>query len=313
MRTEERPSPDSPYDPNRSVAIRAVRPSQTVPQRIKAIWDYRALLNNLVMTEIKVKYMNSFLGFIWSLLNPAMMILIYFIVFQKILKNGIPMYAIFIATGLLCWNLFQAGVQNGTGSVVANAGLVKKVSFPREILGLASVGSAFIFFLFQLVVLFIFLAIFRQAPDPAYLWLTPIALFALVLSASGFSILLSAFNVYLRDVRHLVEVLMVAWFWGTPVVYAYEEVSKRLAAHGILWLYYLNPATIPVLAFQRAFYVKTNPPSTNKGGGLVPVLPHYSPEWYLIGLGILIAASAVFFLFSVYVFGRLEGNFVEEL
>jgi ABC-2 type transport system permease protein len=160
-------------DDGGDLPIHLVSPRIGVFQRLSSIWKHRGLLFSLVGKEIRVKYKNSFLGFAWSMLNPAMYILIYYIVFQKILRNGIPLFAIYLSTGLLIWNMFQAGVQGGTGSIVGGAGLVKKVAFPREILALASVGAAFVFFLFQVVVLVIFLVIFRVAPALNYLWILP--------------------------------------------------------------------------------------------------------------------------------------------
>jgi len=303
--------PRAPYDRNRDLPIKLVRPTMTVWERLFNIWRYRDLLRSLVAKEIRVKYKDSALGFIWSLLNPAMFILIYYIVFQKILGNGIPLFAIFLATGLLVWNLFQAGVLGATGSIVNNGGLVKKVSFPREILALASVGSAFIFFLFQSVVLTVFLIVFRVVPSLTYVWLVPIALVALLLFASALAVFLSGVNVYLRDMQHLMEILLQAWFWATPVVYSFETLYAKLNSHGLLWIYLMNPVTPIALTFQRAFYAKTNPVGTK--GVVVSVLPTFPPTWYLTALTIIIVASAILFLVALSIFGRLEGNFAEEL
>ncbi len=299
------------YDPMRTLAVHLVRPKMSIWARLANIWRYRDLLRGLVAKEIRVKYKDSALGFIWSLLNPAMFILIYYIVFQKVLGNGIPLFAIFLATGLLCWNLFQSGVLGATGSVVGNATLVKKVAFPREILALASVGSAFIFFLFQAVVLAIFLLVFGVTPDLSYVWLTPIALLALLVVASGLAVLLSAINVYMRDMQHLMEILLQAWFWATPVVYPFMLIAAKTSKLHLTWLYLVNPVTPVVLTFQRAFYAKTDP--VGVGGVVVHILPHYSPMWYLGILGILIAAGVALVLVALSVFGRLEGNFAEEL
>ena len=107
----------------------------------------------LVRKEIKVKYKNSFLGFLWSMLNPALTLAVFYVLFTYFLPNGIPNFVIYMFSAMLVWNLFQTGVLSGTTStVVANGGIVKKVAFPREILPLASVGSAFMFFLFQGIV-----------------------------------------------------------------------------------------------------------------------------------------------------------------
>jgi ABC-2 type transport system permease protein len=298
-------------DDGGDLPIHLVSPRIGVFQRLSSIWKHRGLLFSLVGKEIRVKYKNSFLGFAWSMLNPAMYILIYYIVFQKILRNGIPLFAIYLSTGLLIWNMFQAGVQGGTGSIVGGAGLVKKVAFPREILALASVGAAFVFFLFQVVVLVIFLVIFRVAPALNYLWILPIGLLAILIIASALAVFLSAVNVYLRDMQHLVELLMLAWFWATPVVYTYLTLQVGLAHHGLTQLYLLNPVTPVVLLSQRALYAKLSPMGTNHQ--IVHVLPNFSPMWFLQAIGIELVVGAVLFLAALYVFSRLEGNFAEEL
>jgi ABC-2 type transport system permease protein len=303
----------SDYDPNRALAIRLVRPRVSILERLGNIWRYRDLLRGLVVKEIRVKYKDSFLGFLWSLVNPAMFILIYYVVFQKVLGSGIPLFAIFLATGLLCWNLFQAAVMGATGSVVDNAGLVKKVSFPREILALASVGSASVFFVFQAIVLAVFLVVFHVVPAVSYLPEALLGLVALLVFASGLGILLSGITVYLRDVRHLMEILLQAWFWATPVVYAFDLVATKFQAHHIPeWVYLLNPVTPVVLTFQRTFYAKTSPYSTAQHA-VVNVLPSFGPTWYLWGVVGVFVAGVVLFLFALWAFGRLEGNFAEEL
>ena len=113
----------------------------------------RELFVFLVRKEIKVKYKNSFLGFLWSMLNPALTLAVFYVLFTYFLPNGIPNFVIYMFSATLVWNLFQTGVLGATSTVVANGGIVKKVAFPREILPLASVGSAFMFFLFQGIVM----------------------------------------------------------------------------------------------------------------------------------------------------------------
>ena len=119
---------------------RIVTPTISVRKRLHEIWLSRELLIYLVRTEIKVKYKNSVLGLVWSMVAPAMTLAIYFFVFKIVLGNKQPNFVIFLFAGLLIWNLFSLGVLTGTGVVVNNAGIVKKVSFPREILALAAVG-----------------------------------------------------------------------------------------------------------------------------------------------------------------------------
>src|SRR5207248_4697248 len=124
--------------------FRVVSARINLRQRFRDIWAYRELLGGLVRKELKVKYKNSVLGFLWSMLNPALYLVVFYVVFQLILKNGIPQFAIFLLAGLLVWNLFSTALPGATGSVVGNSGLVKKVAFPREVLALSSVGAALV-------------------------------------------------------------------------------------------------------------------------------------------------------------------------
>jgi ABC-2 type transport system permease protein len=205
-------------------------------------------------------------------------------------------------------------VQTATGVVVNNAAIVKKVSFPREILALASIGSAGVFFFFQAIVMAIFLIAFHSAPAWNYVPLLPLALLAAVVLASGLAILLSAVNVYLRDTQHLIEVVMTAWFWACPIVYSFQnQVALRLAKHGLTWLYFLNPMTPLVLSFQRVLYGKVTVVSTVAPHPVVAELPPHPMAWYaMLDVGVLAAGLVVVYL-GLVVFGRLEGNFAEEL
>lgn len=280
---------------------RVISNKVSVRQRIRDIWRYHELLLGLVGKELKVKYKNSVLGFVWSMLNPALYLSVFYVVFQLLLKNGIPFFAIYLICGLLVWNLFSSALPAATGAVVGNAAIVKKVAFPREILPLACVGASLVHFCLQLVVLLGALAVFQYSPSYAFLPMLLPALLALLLFTSGLSILLSAINVYMRDTQHLLELLLLAWFWGTPIVYAYGLVVAHLQHSA--WVYRLNPITPIVLTFQRAIY------NNHPGGPPVPV----GAWWYLSQLLVVMACSLLLIAGALKVFGRLEGNFAEEL
>lgn len=290
--------------------LRVVSSKQSVASQLTDLWSYRELLANLVRKELKVKYKGSVLGFLWSLFNPAMYLVIYYIVFQMFLRNGIPLFAVFLLSGLLVWNFFSTALASCTGSIVANASIVKKVAFPRAILPIASTGAALVHFCLQSIVLLGALAIFRHAPSVEFLAIVPLALLALVLLAAGVGILLAAINVRLRDTEHLVELAILVWFWMTPIVYPYLLVADRL--NDIAWIYRLNPVTPVVLTFQRAFYNQLSPTSTT-GTGPVRVLPDESLLWYVGQLGAVVVFGAVLFVFALHVFGRRQGEFAEEL
>jgi ABC-2 type transport system permease protein len=235
-------------------------------------------------------------------------LLVYYVVFQIILKSGIPYFAIYLICGVLAWNLFSTAMLGATGSIVGNSGLVKKVAFPREILPLASVGAATVHFFLQGIVLLGFLVAFRYPPALSYLPLLIPALLALLLITAALGVFLAAVNVYLRDMQHLMEIALTVWFWATPIVYPYMTVATMFTTHGIpTWVYRLNPVTPIVLAFQRAIYRETTP----KGTAILP--PTASFSWYLLQLLAVTAVSIVLFVLALTVFARLEGNFAEEL
>jgi ABC-2 type transport system permease protein len=301
----------SAREARRPSGTRIVTPTISVRKRLREIWLSRELLIYLVRTEIKVKYKNSVLGLIWSMVAPAMTLVIYWFVFGVVLHNGIPQFVIFLFAGLLLWNLFQFGVMSGTGVVVNNAGIVKKVSFPREILALAAVGSACVFFFFQAIVMVIFMVVLHHGPDWSYLPVTLLALVTGIVLAAGIAVLLSSINVYLRDTQHLIEVILTAWFWACPIVYAYQyNIGDRLGAKGLTWVYFLNPLVPLVLTFQRFIYAHV---AVTIGGHPYPILPAKGMIWYVgLDLAILVLATCLF-LVALAVFGRLEGNFAEEL
>jgi ABC-2 type transport system permease protein len=291
-------------------------------QRLKDLWINRDLLMLLVRTELKVKYKDSVLGYAWSMLNPALVLSIYYVVFKIIARNHQPNFAIWLFAGLLVWNLFNGSAMGATSVVVGKAGIVKKVAFPRELLALSVVGVSMVLFAIQVVVLILAMVLFGITPAWQFIAILPLALVALLVFTGALSIFLSAVNVYLRDTQHLTEVMLMAWFWGTSIVYTYGTIflSGHQKAHPVLkWLQYvylLNPITPIVMTFQRAIYGVTKysylPP-----GQKIPDWYNVLPTWSVGGFAAMCAAVLVvsvgLFLLALIVFGRLEGNFAEEL
>src|SRR5438132_513708 len=232
-------------------------PGTRVSTRIRDLLRYRELTSNLVRKELRVKYKNSFLGFVWSLLNPAMLLGIYWLVFTKFLGQATPAFPIFLLSRLLGWNLLSMSLSSAVASLIGNANLVTKVYFPREALPLSALGASLMHFFFQLVVLAVAIAAFRYPVSPAALMLVPSALIVELALLSGACLIVSVLNVYFRDVQHLLEVGLLAWFWMTPIVYPIAFLQKNV---GPLWRYaLLNPMTSIALAFQRGIYGKVTP------------------------------------------------------
>lgn len=283
-----------------SQPARTITPKGHLGTRVRDIFRYRELLVNLVRKDLKVRYKSSVLGFLWSLLNPAMLLVVYWFVFSVLLGSGIPRFPIYLLSGLLVWNLFNVGLISATGSVVASSGIVNKVWFPREVLPLSAIGAALVHFFLQGIVMIFTLLAFRHPVEWAYLPLLPIALAALLLFCAALSILLSAINVYLRDMQHLVELALLPWFFSSPIVYSYDLIADKLGRFSGLYL--LNPVTPVVLVFQRAIY-----------GDYSEIVHQFPYWWYLRNLLLVIVGSLVLLTFSLSVFRRLEGNFTEEL
>jgi len=265
------------------------------------------LLTELVRKDLKVKYKNSALGFIWSLANPLLYLAVFTLVFDKLLKNGIEAFPVLFMSGFLVWNFFNLATLSGTGSVVGNANLVRKVRFPRVVLPLSSVGFAAVHFVLQLGVLLVVLALFyRDAFGPQLVLLVP-ALAVVLVFATAMALLASALNVRYRDVEHLLEVILLAWFWLTPIVYPVTYVRDELAGSPWLFrLYLANPMTGVVTAMQRAIYVH---PVT---GGR-QILPAGGYGFYLTWLGVGGAIALALLAAGLWTFRRLQADFAEEL
>jgi len=157
--------------------------------------------------------------------------------------------------------------------------------------------------------------VLHAGPDWTYLPLMVLALITGVVLASALAVLLSSVNVYLRDTQHLIEVILTAWFWACPIVYAFQShIGVKLGAKHLLWVYFLNPVTPLVLTFQRCIYNKVAPVAYVKGVRTTyAVLPLHGYLWYAaLDVGVLALSVALFFV-ALAVFGRLEGNFAEEL
>jgi ABC-2 type transport system permease protein len=274
------------------------------------LWGYREILANLVRKELKVKYTASFLGAIWSLLNPVVFLAVFSFV-VVVLGNRVPDFPVFLLSGLLAWNLFSASLLSGSRAVIDNASLVKKVAFPTEILPLASIGVALVDFALQTSVLLVFIVVSGHGIGPEAIVLYPLAFVTLMVFTTAATLWTSALNVRYRDVGHLLNLGLLVWFWMTPIVYQAALVQQALASHEIAgvsaWnLYLLNPLAPIVLGFQRALY--GDPVQANE-----QVLPDVSVAWQVGLVAIVLAVSVVLLMLAWRTFFRRSGDFAEEL
>ena len=223
-------------------------------ESILELIKYRELVRNLVIRDIKLRYRNSVLGFVWSLGNPLLMMAVYTVVFTILMpKDVIDKYPIFILCALLPWNYFNTSIMGSMDSIVGNAHLIKKVYFPREALPLSIVLANLVNFLLALIILFAMLFAFRVQFTPWVLYL-PLIIFIQTILILGLSLIFATLNVFYRDTKIIMEVGMMAWFFLTPIVYRIEDLVPRYAR----LMYWVNPMASFISWYRIVIYHGTS-------------------------------------------------------
>lgn len=215
---------------------------------IIGVHRYHALIWELALKELKLRYKRSVLGFLWALLNPALMMLVLTLVFSTILRFGIPHYAIFLLSVLLPWTFFSQSLSYAVESIVTNGDLIKKIAVPKLVFPLAAVVANTVNLLLSLIPL----ALLVVAMGHPFYWTwvyLPVPIIALVIFTLGVTFLFAAANVYYRDVAHIVQILLSAWFYFTPIIYALDFIPANLR-----WLFKLNPIIYVINGFRLSVY-----------------------------------------------------------
>lgn len=256
-------------------------------KRIKGIWEFKYLIYNLVLRDLKVKYKGSTLGFLWSLLNPLLMIVVYTVAFKYVIKLKIENFTIFLFSALLPWTFLSSALSMGVTSITENSNLVKKVYFPREVLPLSIVLVNLFHFFLTLVVLIPALLFFNIKPGFSFFFLVVIIFFQ-TLFVLGLTFLVSALNVYYRDVKHFLEVMLNLWFWLTPIIWPLNLVPEKFQDY-----VYLNPFTPFVRAYRDI------------------ILHNQLPQPLI--LTILVVIGILVFLLGALVFQKKQRRFAEEI
>lgn len=273
--------------------------------RLLELKKYRYLLQNLIIRDIKARYKNSVLGVLWSLLNPLALMLVFTIVFSILSGDAAPrQYPVFVLVGIIPWRFFAGSLMSGSVSVVDNSNLIKKVYFPRELLPTAALLSELVNFLFGFLVLVAFLYAFDLGLTRYALWLPLILLTQLIFSL-GLSYLLSAATIFYRDVIMMLDVVLQAWFFLTPVFYSFETLfGESVTLYGVTFnptqvMRWLNPMASIIDGYRTVLWGTV--------GSEGPV------NMYLPFLLRTLVTALLILLFGYVVFVRSEHKFGEKL
>ena len=255
---------------------------------IKELYNYREMIASLIKRDLRGKYKASVLGFLWTFLIPLLQLVIYTFVFSTILKSDIENFYIFLIVGLFPWNFFNECASSGASCVVNQENLIKKIYFPRLVLPVSYVTSAFINMLLTFIVVFAVLIFSGFGLNAMALLYLPLVMLIEFILSLGLCMLTSALTVYFRDLEYIMGIILMAWIYLTPVFYQMDIVPEEYHI-----IFSINPMTPIIVAYQQILYYKQIPEVTN--------LLHAA------GLGIVVL------LIGYLVFEKIQRHFVEEL
>ena len=253
----------------------------------KELYNYRELLKTNIKKDIRGKYKGSWLGVVWTFLNPLLQLLVYALVFPYILRVNVEHYTIFMIVALMPWTFFTAGIQGGSSCVLLNGDILKKVYFPREIIPISMVTSSLISFLITSVVMFLFV-IFGGVGLSWYALLFPLIAIVEYFLILAFVFILSAVVVFVRDIDHFVAIVLMLAFYITPIIYTPDMIPAKFQ-----WILTINPMTHIIAAYRNILYY------------------HKLPD--ITSLGAVAGIALIGLVLGYLVFKKLEKNFVEEL
>ena len=248
---------------------------------------YREFLKSNVKKDIRGKYKGSFLGVLWSFINPLLSVLVYAIVFPYIMRIKVENYLIYLITGIIPWTFFTSSINMGLISVLSNADIIKKVYFPRIILPISTVTSCLVNFLISCLIIVLFCLGSGLGISFQILWLPLIALIQYVMLL-GFTFILSAIEMYMRDIEHIVNFILSMAFYVTPILYTPDIFPEKLA-----WVLKVNPMAYLVNAYRSIFFYQKMPD--------------------LIGIGVVSIFSIFLFMIGYLIFEKLQKGFAEEV
>lgn len=270
------------------------------------IWRYRHALLNFVSQRLTIRYKRSFLGFLWSFLNPLFMILTYLFVFKYLITNPEPNYSVKLFCTILTWRFFNSAVMDSSASISSNLSLIKQINFPRIILPASSLIANLVDYVLSLSILVVVFAAARVTVNWPYLGLFLVALVILIIFAYGLGLILASLSIYYADIQFLVGSLFQMWFFLSPILYSASKVVKAVANRHlppiVQTIYFCNPIAPLMMAF-RSIIPEQVPTNAAQGG---------FPEYYTF-LAISAGISLMIFFIGLMVFKRGEKSFAKQV
>lgn len=256
---------------------------------LKELFEYRSMIFNLTRREIRGRYKGSFLGFFWNFIVPLIQILVYIVVFTMVFRSGIENYPIYLISGMIFWILFSDSLVDGSAIMVMNSDMLKKIYFPRSVLTISIVLSKVVNCLIMIMLFFIVAGFMNYGVSLEALLFLPIIIVISFFFILGIVLVLSALDVYLRDVQYLISVALMAWVWMSPIMYAAEFIENETLRS----LLGYNPITYFANVYHDILYWK--------------VIPDY------FDLAVCVLLSVVTMIIGCLVFKKLEKDFAEVL
>lgn len=254
----------------------------------KEVYEYRDMIISLVKRDLRGRYLGSVLGFLWSFVNPLGQIIIYTVVFSFIFRTGLENYYMYMIAGLIPWLFFSGAIQEGTGAIRAQSDMIKKIYFPRAVIPISVTTSNFVNMLFCFIVVFAVLIVTRYGANPMALLFLPIVMIIEYFLTLGVVLIVSAVQVYFRDLQQIIGLVLMAWIYLTPIMYTIDYIPESVRRIYI----YINPMTPVIEAYHDILYWKRIP----SGNLLVSAV-----------------AAVIVLIIGIMVFKKLEANFAEEM
>ena len=249
------------------------------------IYSYKELIRALADKEVKIKYKSAVLGRLWSLLNPLLLMLVFSVVFSVIIRVQVDNFPVFLLCALLPWFYLSFSLTSATTSIVDNASLIKKAYFPHEVIPLSIVIANLVNFLISLILLFAFLIFYSVYPNLAWFYLPLIVLLQSIFIL-GLCLISSALHTIFRDVKYIVELILLVWFYATPIFYPLSFVPENIRS-----FFLLNPLTVFINLYRQI------------------LLYGKMPEFGSVVLAF--ALSLGFYMFGLFVFNRKKRHFAD--